>query len=461
MPTIAIIGGGLSGALVAYQLLRRGPKGMSIALVESRDKIGLGQAYSTRQPDHLLNIPAGRMSSLPERPTAFADYLAGRSDVQTGDVPIAEFYAPRHVFGDFTTGLVQEAISAGVGPKLRRVQGTVVAVERGDRHVVILSDGRQIIADTVVLALGNPPPRHPEGGGSWLQESSFYQHDPCRPDAFDEIGANTGILFLGTGLTMIDCVLTLRRRGHRGPMVAVSRHGLLPQPHTQGPRTARELPFDPDRPPGMASLLHAVRRRARQAEAGGHDWRGVMDGLRAAAEVTWRHMPHDQQARFLRHVRPWWEIHRHRVAPAVWAKISPLLASGQLRIVAARVRRYRPSEGGIEITAARRHTRDEIHLRGGLLVNCTGPNMDLDTVDDPLLRQLSDSGAIAPGPHRLGIDVNDELSAIGLDGTAQAGLYALGSMLRGRYWETTAVPEIGRQAADLAAILVRRHTLAA
>lgn len=460
MPTIAIVGGGLSGALLAWQLAQRGPKGMSIALIEERPTLGLGQAYSTEEPTHLLNIPAGRMTALPGHPTAFVDYLGGRDDTDAGDVPITEVYAPRLVFGQFVASLVREALGRRGGPLLQPLQGTVVRLRAEDRHTLILSDGRQVTADTVALALGNLPPRHPDGAGSWLHESRLYQHDPWVPGALDGVPADAGVLFLGTGLTMIDCVLSLLRRGHRGPMTAISRHGLLPQNHLPGPRLPRELPFDPEHPPGPADILHAMRARVRRAEADGHDWRGVMDGLRAAAQEVWLHLPAADQARFLRHARPWWEVHRHRMAPDIWNTIEPLLRSGRLKTVAGRVRHYLPFEGGIEVTAARRGTRQELRLRGSLLVNCTGPNMDIHSVDHTLLRQLATDGVVTPGPHGLAIDATEELCVISATGEPVRGLYAIGPLLRGRLWETTAVPEIGRQAADLADIMVRRHVLA-
>jgi uncharacterized NAD(P)/FAD-binding protein YdhS len=460
MPTIAIVGGGLSGALLAWQLVHRGPKGMSIALIEERDRLGLGQAYSTDEPAHLLNIPVGRMTALPGRPAAFADYLAGRDDLPAGDEPLAEAYAPRLTFGQFIGSLVKDALTAHGGPVLQPVHGTAVSLRSGNRHTVILSDGRQISADMVVLALGNLAPRHPEGGGSWLRGSSLYRHDPWAPGALDSVAPEAPVLFLGTGLTMIDCVLTLLRHGHRGQLTAISRHGLLPQHHLPGPRTARDLPFDPENPPGISTLLRAIRARARRAEAEGHDWRGVMDGLRAVAQTTWLHLTVAEQSRFLRHVRPWWEVHRHRLAPEVWRTVEPLLASGRLTVIAARVKRYVPAEGSIEITAAHRTTRAELRLRGSLLVNCTGPAMDIAAVEHTLLRQLTDGGLVAPGPHRLGIDVAPDLSVIDATGQRTRGLYALGPLLRGRYWEITSVPEIGKQAAELAATLVRRHVLA-
>lgn len=432
---------------------------MSIAVIEQRDRLGLGQAYSTTEPTHLLNIPAGRMTALPGQPTAFAEYLCTRTDLSPHDEAIAETYAPRQVFGQFVSELVRDALTVKGGPKLQQIQGTALEIVPGKRNSVILADGRLITADMVVLALGNPPPRHPEGGGEWLRENACYRHDPWASGTLDDIAEDAPVLFLGTGLTMIDCVLSLRRRGHRGTMTAVSRHGLLPHHHVAGPRIPRDLPFDPAQPPGVASLLRSMRARVRRAEAEGHDWRGVMDGLRAAAQTTWCNLPASEQARFLRHGKSWWEVHRHRVAPGVWRIIEPLLASGQLRTVAARVKRYLPSQGGIEITAARRGSREEIRLTGSVLVNCTGPNGDLASTDQSLLGRLSSSGQIRPGPHRIGLDVTPDLAVVAGDGKASTGLYAIGPLLRGRYLEITAVPEIGQQAAALADALVRRHAL--
>jgi len=97
---VAIVGGGCSGLLVAAQLFRQGFGG-SVAIVEPRSALGRGLAYSTPYDDHLLNVPAGKMSALPSHPSHFLEWL------RAGRIPEASptCFAPRKVYGEYLSSL--------------------------------------------------------------------------------------------------------------------------------------------------------------------------------------------------------------------------------------------------------------------------------------------------------------------------------------------------------------------
>src|ERR1700741_5235224 len=100
--TIAIIGGGVSGTLTAYNLIRRRAQA-KVILIDPRANLGLGLAYSTPSYRHLLNVPAGKISALPDQPDHFLLWLRKHYDAN-----FSEFdFAPRAVFGRYIQSLLQ------------------------------------------------------------------------------------------------------------------------------------------------------------------------------------------------------------------------------------------------------------------------------------------------------------------------------------------------------------------
>jgi uncharacterized NAD(P)/FAD-binding protein YdhS len=63
-PVIAVIGAGASGTLAVIHLIREAAARrvpLRVALIDRHGRHGLGQAYSTTHPAHLLNAPADAM----------------------------------------------------------------------------------------------------------------------------------------------------------------------------------------------------------------------------------------------------------------------------------------------------------------------------------------------------------------------------------------------------------------
>lgn len=450
MATIAIIGGGFSGAVLALNLLAEGAAGDCVIIIEKRAAIGLGQAFSTNEPTHLLNIPAGGMSPFSRRPEAFAQYLAAHPELLPPGASSADAcYAPRAAFGRFLSELIEAKLARVEGrPELIHVRATAIDIAGGGGDVIFLDDGRSVQADRIVLATGNVPPRRPAGVEGWIDDADFYIGDPWSLDLLGAVAEGDRVLLLGAGLTMIDVALSLAARGHKGEITAVSRHGLLPR--VQEP--AEEWPpfINPGEARSVRRLVRLVRSQIAAARSRGQNWQSVLNSMRPFAQALWRGLPAAEQARFIRHVRPWWDAHRHRIAPEVGAKLAALMATGRLRHVAGRLQRLQRGADGVDVETKPRGGGPIIRLRIDKLVNCSGPNYDFGASDETLLKRLIDRGRIRLDRHRLGVSVADNLAAIGQDGAASTGLYAIGPMLRGQYWETNAVREIAEQAEALA-----------
>lgn len=252
-------------------------------------------------------------------------------------------------------------------------------------------------------------------------------------------------------MTMVDFLLSLRDRGHTGPVHVVSRRGLLPHRHAD---QGEAVPWAGALPHAQAELLRLVRRRC--DEAG--DWRAVIDGLRPRVQEIWTGWSDRERRRFLRHLRPWWDIHRHRLAPAVAARIGQLIAEGHVTVTPAKVLSIDLlADGmGVEVTIRPRGKSESRNVRTAMVVNCSGPASDYRRVRQPLIRSLLECGHIRPDALRLGLDITEDLRVIAANGRPAERLYAAGPVSKGRLWEITAVPEIRRQCQTLAQRIVQQ-----
>lgn len=385
MGIVAVVGGGLSGVLAARELLAYPDH--EVVLIDPSARPGRGLAYGTARPWHLLNSPAAAMSADADRPDEFVDWCRGRDPhVKPTD------FVPRSWYGDYLTEVLKETDRSSEG-RLTVHRGRVERIFAGGRYAVLLADAVVIPADLVVLALGN------------VRKRSGI--DPWQPGALEDL-PDGPVVLKGTGLTAVDVVLTLARLG-RTQIVAVSRHGLLPQRH----RPTNQQPIE------LSGSLSQMMRTLRKST----DWRAAFDAMRPRWDELWQSRSAEEQERFLRHLARYWEVHRHRMAPAVADEIDALIASGTLT-----VRKVGVPVEGVEI-------------------DCTGPGQ---ATDDPLVRTLAAEGLVRPGPHGLGLDVTAQGAVIGRDGRPNPALWTIGPARRGVLWETTAAPEIRAQARVLA-----------
>ncbi len=463
MRTLVIIGAGFSGTLTAVNLLRRAaraiaegrplsPQPLRLVLVERTGRFGAGVAYGTNHYEHLLNVPTARMSAIPDAPDDFLNWARSQR-------PTVEGYSflPRRTYRDYIEHLLADARRGCPQIDLTLLKDDVRSVRPdGNESIarVEFAASPPIEANRVVLAPGNYAPLDVRAAGDAIHETDFYVRDPWDDTRYQGIDPTWPVLIIGTGLTAVDIVLRLATSGHTGTIHAVSRHGLMPQAHLRSPVTP--LPSSIEAlPAAPRPLLRAICRRVREAEQGGGDWRAVVDGLRGPTAAIWQRFTLDQRRQFFRHVRHFWEIHRHRIAPDVAAVFNDLVQSGRVRIHAARIAAYRLKPDGVtvEIHPRAGHGRSPITLDVHRVINCTGPNADFTRVTDPLIQQMLADGLIRPDPLRIGLDCTQRGALIGRDGSPSTVLFTVGPPQKPLTWESTAVPELRGQAADLASVL--------
>ncbi|MBS0385284.1 MAG: FAD/NAD(P)-binding protein [Proteobacteria bacterium] len=439
---IAIVGAGFSGAAVAAQILKR-RRAPDVVLIERGRRFGPGLAYGGPERAHLLNVRAANMSVFPDQPDDFVRWLNRR---QRRDH--ATLFAPRPHYGAYLEDVLDRAARRAWG-RLKRVRGVAIAcrmVEPG--WVVELEGGGTIEADAVVLATGNAASVMP----SVFESGGVAVLDAWNPEAVRRMRRGESALMIGVGLTMIDLALTLSRDARAGPIYALSRRGLLPRAHLQDPApaavTTLALPSD------LSEALHVFRREVRLMAEKGEPWQHAVDRLRAQTPDLWRRLTLEQQERFLRHLRPWWDVHRHRFAPEIAARVAELQASGRLRILSGEiVSAKRGSRGGFELQHRQRGSLVRHRMEVQRVINCTGSSRDVTNSADSLMRQLLDDGLARAHANGLGLDTDGDCRVISASGEPHATMVTLGPLTQGVFWESTAVPEIRVRAALLADLL--------
>lgn len=457
---ILIIGGGLSGAMLAVQLLRL-PGRRRILVIEPRPELGRGEAYSAIELGHTLNGNAARMSVDPDNADDLTqwltDHIAGggwpESDQQ--HVPVSELFPPRGLFGVYVQQRLAEAQQAGAqhGSMVEHVRAEVVDVQTSaDSVQLTLSDGQRLHGSFAVLATGMfPAARTPQKQSSGLNAAGL---DPWDVAAMRQLDPKSTVLIIGSGLTMVDAVVSLEQAGHRGPIEVFSRHGMLPHVRRQPSAWVDFLAEDHSiRTPRQ--LLRELRRHCREAIEQGIDWQAPLDTVRAHIGRLWSQASDVQRRQFVRHVRPWWESHHHRSPPLSAELVERLHREGRLRIHAASYKGLEPVSGGGVGIRVRRRGESETHVvQGAALINSSGIEYDWRRVDRPLPQQLLARGLVQPGPLALGIAAAVDGAVLDAQGKVSQRLFAMGPPLRGMWWESTAVTDVASQAKALALRLV-------
>jgi uncharacterized NAD(P)/FAD-binding protein YdhS len=439
---VAIIGAGFSGAMVAANLARRGRAAPDITLIERRPRFGPGLAYGTKDPAHLLNVRASNLSAFPDESDHFARWLKRRG----GDAGGPTSFAQRAQYGAYIEETLRRS-KTWSSPNLTRVRGAVIScTPRGEGWTLALESGRTIHADTVVLGLGNAPPSAP----GFFKAADVPLISPWDAAAVRRLRPGD-VLLLGTGLTAVDVALSMARIRRKGVIYALSRRGQLPRAHLGS--AAPPAPHVMHVPASLSEALLALRKEAEAGAARGEPWQHVIDRLRARTPELWQRLPVAAQQRFLRHLRPWWDAHRHRMAPEIAAQIGKLQREGRLRVLAGEIVSAERQGPAIHVHHRQRASMVRHHFEVAGVVNCTGAAMDLAASGDPLVQQLFADGLVRAHASGLGLDVDANGRAIALAGAPHANLYALGPITQGVFWESTAVPEIRTFAAAITAMI--------
>jgi uncharacterized NAD(P)/FAD-binding protein YdhS len=447
-PRIAIIGAGFCGTAVAVQLLRRATSPMHIVMLNRSGNVARGLAYGTRSPQHVLNVPAGRMSLFADETNDFLQYLQQQDAAFRGGD-----FVSRSLYGDYLAQRLRDAIEQSTHASFTQQSAEACdllpAVD--GRIDIRLKDGSALTADRVIFALGNYAPATPASLKP-IVDSPSYIADPWSNGALANIDPDKPVVLLGTGLTMFDVALELTRQGQRAPILAISRRGLMPQTHRDHYHSiAGDLT-----PPGIESavgtrtMLRRFRKQQRELGTNEVDWRDIIAALRPITPSLWQKLSTGQRAQFLRHLQPYWDTHRHRCAPSIGHAIEQLVDTQQLKVSAGRILNTSSHGQDIKLTVRWRGAETG-RIDAGYLINCTGPAAYVPAIEDTLLSTMLAKGFAMTDMLGLGLVTHPNYC---LAGKAPWPIYHVGPLLKGQHWESTAVPELREHAARLVSSLL-------
>jgi uncharacterized NAD(P)/FAD-binding protein YdhS len=449
---IAIIGGGFTGLMVLANLLRFANEidlPLHIILIDRQPAVGEGIAYRTTDGRHLLNVPANRMSAWPDLPEDFLSFAQrGNSSVCAHD------FLPRRIYGQYVRETVlklAEAAGEHVSATVFRDEVTSLARSDSSAWAIETAAGRRIKADLTILAVGHRPPSDPLTN-RWAGPRTRFVTDPWAALVLSQIGPNEPVLLIGSGLTAVDVMLTIGRPDRRAPVYAVSRRGLMPTVHCRQDKKAVDLSglvdnwLDGDSALTICRLVSTLRKRIRSAQESGEEWQAVMDAVRPAIPRLWRCLSVKERARFLRHVRPFWETHRHRMAPTVADTIDRLRRDKTLEVVPGALVAATADSNGIDVTFSQRGISATRTVRVSWVVNCTGPGAHNQHETHPFVRPLLTAGTVCSDEFCLGLLTDDCGHAMRADGGTHQDLLVAGTLRKATVWESTAVPELREQA---------------
>jgi uncharacterized NAD(P)/FAD-binding protein YdhS len=448
---VVIVGAGFSAISLLANLLPQLSDQAAIAVVSDDSGFGRGTAYRTELHLHRLNVPAGRMSAFPATPNDFLEWLQKR-----GRDANASSFVSRHDYGLY----MRDTLASMLRPQRQRARvdfvksrAKAMAVGEAGERRIRLANGEVITGRNIVLCLGLGTAGLPRltfsGGEGEPCNSERLVENPWRLGWLSNVKPDDRVCILGSGLTMVDQVLALRAHGHKGSIQILSRRGLLPHPHDDLPVTPISVDID-----GVALELSDILNLLRVAAREAPDWRSVMEGLRHHTQDLWQQLSPEKRSRFLRHGLAWWNIHRHRLSPEVARSLKGFMDDGGVSVSAGYLCPLEASPSEVVVQYRPRGTRNSLTIKADWLVNCTGMER-AGIAHSPLLQSMKSENLVSLDPHGLGLVVDNSSNIIDGNGNCLAGVYAVGGLTAGRFWEITAVPDIRVQVAAIAKIIAQ------
>ena len=222
MKNIAIVGAGAAGTILTLHLLNTRKVALNIFLIDDSSNVAKGIAYSPLKDNFLLNVPCSKMGVYPSQVDGFFNWLLYNGYTYKG-----LDFVPRKIYGDYLSDLLTTAINKSPLHKVSMVHGKVNDIHMNGHFHLVMDDYKDILADDVVLALGNNAPKELP-----FRSAKVY-NNPWQNSFWSDLKEEDDILLLGSGLTAVDFVNQLHVQQHKGRIIMFSRNGFLPLPHEE------------------------------------------------------------------------------------------------------------------------------------------------------------------------------------------------------------------------------------
>ncbi len=455
-PVIAIVGGGFCGTITLVQLIKQASFPIEIVLINKENELAKGIAFSTYNPNHVLNVPASKMSAFPDDPDNFINWIKSKSEY-SGYVneELNDRFLPRVIYGKYLEEIFDNAInSLPENVTVRIINDEVMDInESSDGAELILKDNKSIKADKVVLALGNFKPEDPGIANKEFYQSGKYFNNPWTKKAVEGLRDNENVMLIGTGLTMVDNVISLIDKGFKGKIFALSTNGYFPLSHKKR-KPYTDILEEIHPPYEIYNLYKVFRKHIKYVLSHGITGEAVVDAIRPKTQEIWLGLSTDDKIKFMAHIRHLWGVARHRLPKEIFEQMQNLIKSGKLEIIGGRIRDISENNQEVIVTYKERKSQSVKELKVNRVINCTGPRTDLNKVEEPLVENLLKRGLICPDEMKLGINALPDGTVIQKDHSLSRVLFTTGSLLKGILWESTAVPELRLQSYSLAGMLI-------
>lgn len=456
-PTIAIIGGGFCGNMVAVHLLGSAKEPLHIVLINSGYPLSKGVAYSSYSHKHVLNVAAKNMSAFTEKPGHFIEWIRKHENYGVIDqTTLPEMFLPRNIYGYYLKDIFDTAIrKKPEHVTISFVHDEAIDIEEKDGKAhIYFSVSPEVVADKVVLAVGNQSPATPELKDPSFYASKNYYGNPWLHEAVNNLDPEKEVFILGNGLTMVDVVLGLKEKKHRGKIYSLSPNGFQILPHrVSEPYTKLIEELTP--PYDLAKVVRLFRAHVKKLRELGFSGEAAVDSLRPLTQKVWQSWNRREKERFMVHIRHMWGVARHRLPMDIHKVIQQYILDDKLEIIAGRIQNISESSRGIRVTFKRRRDQKIYDVTVARVINCTGPLSDISKLERPLIKNMLARKLIRPDEMKLGIDATAEGVIKTETGDLSRHFFTIGSTLRGMLWESTAVPELRDQAKNLAVKLLK------
>lgn len=458
IPTIGIIGGGFCGTATVIQLAKQSKIPLNIVLIDKDKHTNKGLAFSSYNKNHVLNVPAAKMSLFPDEPDHFVNWI--RSKPEYSDFvndELNDTFLPRVIYGEYLYEIfnkVIEDLPENVTVEIINEEAENVTPQK-DQYIVKLKSGRKLTADKIVLALGNFVPDNPRIKNNKFYSSDKYFQNPWLNEAVDGLKDSDDILIIGTGLTMVDNVLSLLDKNFKGKIYAISTKGFFPLSHKKR-KPYTDIIEELHPPYRMSELYKIFRKHIKHVLANGISGEAVVDAVRPKTQEIWLSLSTEDKVRFMSHIRHLWGVARHRLPKEIFDKMQELMKEGRLEIIGGRLIDVDEKGGKLKVTLRERRSQSKKELKVVRVINCTGPKTDLNKIDDPLVKNLLKNGLVTADEMKLGVNALPDGTVIHRDNSISSSMFAVGSMLKGVLWESTAVPELRMQAKSIAENLLKQ-----